>query len=319
MRKGDLSVKKVLFLKFSSLGDVIQACFNAKEIKEAHPHWELTWMVDSVYKSIVEDQPFVDKIIEWNRKRDGNLGFWKILMQVRREKYDILVDMHSTDRSTFFSFFSNIPVRYGEHPLIKFVHNRHDFTGAYNTSFQLADCKSYLFAGDLPQHLQKQFGEKSGRKMIIMSIGASYAKKRWSAERWIELSKLALDASYRLCLVGAGADEAKTAEEIMNALGPENFVNMVDKVSLPELIRVVNYGDVTVSGDTGILHIARALGKPVIGLFGPTLLEKDYMDSLYKVLYSECDNKGCEDWDCSKSCLSTIMADAVFAAVKGVE
>ena len=104
--------KKVLFLKFSSLGDVIISNYYAKEIKRKHPDWHLTWLVDSLYKDIVKYQPWVDDLMTWDRQKEGNKGFIKTIKDVRSRGFDILIDMHNTDRSSFFSFFSHIPQRF---------------------------------------------------------------------------------------------------------------------------------------------------------------------------------------------------------------
>ena len=72
-------IQKVLFLRFSSLGDIIIANYTAMRIKEKHPEFNLTWIADSLYADIVRAQPWVDDVIEWNRKNTGNRGFYEIL------------------------------------------------------------------------------------------------------------------------------------------------------------------------------------------------------------------------------------------------
>ena len=97
--------KKVLFLKFSSLGDVIISNYYAKKIKYKHPDWHMVWLVDSMYRDIVKSQPWIDDVMTWNRQKEGNRGFVKAIMEVRSKGFDVLIDMHNTDRSSIFSFF----------------------------------------------------------------------------------------------------------------------------------------------------------------------------------------------------------------------
>lgn len=103
--------QNVLFLRFSSLGDVIFANYTAMRIKEKNPDFRLTWLVDSFYADIVRTQPWVDDVMVWDRKRTKNRGFLEILRQVRRRRFDILVDMHTSDRTSLFLFFA--AYRYG--------------------------------------------------------------------------------------------------------------------------------------------------------------------------------------------------------------
>ena len=72
--------KKVLIVRFSSLGDVIIANYSVKKIKEKNPHWHITWLVDSMYRDIVKSQPWIDDVMTWNRQKEGNRGFVKAIM-----------------------------------------------------------------------------------------------------------------------------------------------------------------------------------------------------------------------------------------------
>ena len=77
-------------------------------IKEKHPEFHLTWMTDSMYAGIVRAQPWVDGVIEWDRKNTGNRGYREILKKVRRMGFDILIDMHGSVLCSLFSLLSVI-------------------------------------------------------------------------------------------------------------------------------------------------------------------------------------------------------------------
>lgn len=308
--------KKVLFLRFSSLGDVIFANYSAMRIKEKHPEFHLTWMTDSIYAGIVRAQPWVDDVIEWDRKNTGNRGYREILKKVRHMGFDILVDMHGSDRSSLFSLFSGIKKRYCVIHRFPFTHTDFGLSELMDTSLEMCDCPSYLCPppanGD-----GWQINESSGKKLGL-AIGASAAVKRWPVRRWIEFCRIASDAGYNMYLMGSGADEAQAAREICSGADSLRVTDMVGRTSIEGSITLTSMMDAVVSGDTGLMHIARALGKPVTGLFGPNFpgAGTRYMDSLGACFFCACPNKGCEKLECSRQCLEDISAMEVFSAVE---
>lgn len=308
--------KKVLFLRFSSLGDIIFANYSAMRIKEKHPEFNLTWMTDSMYAGIVRAQPWVDGVIEWDRKNTGNRGYREILKKVRRMGFDILIDMHGSDRSSLFSLFSGIKTRYCVIHRFPFTHTNFDFSDLLDKSLEMCGCPSYL----CPPPASDEWPELCGRegKKLGLAIGASAAVKRWPVQRWIEFCRLASDAGYDMYLMGSGDDEKRTAREICGGTASPRVNDMVGRTSIEGSITLTSMMDAVVSGDTGLMHIARALGKPVAGLFGPNFpgAGTRYMDSLGACFFCGCPNKGCEKLECSRQCLEDIDAAEVFAAVE---
>lgn len=308
--------KKVLFLRFSSLGDIIFANYSAMRIKEKHPEFHLTWMTDSMYAGIVRAQPWVDDVIEWDRKNTGNRGYREILKKVRRMDFDILVDMHGSDRSSLFSLFSGIRKRYCVIHRFPFTHTDFGLSGLMDTSLEMCDCPSYLcpppVCGDEWQICE------SGRKKLGLAIGASAAVKRWPVRRWAEFCRIASDAGYDMYLMGSGAGEAQAAREICGGAASPRVMDMLGRTSIEGSIALTSMMDAVVSGDTGLMHIARALGKPVAGLFGPNFpgAGTRYMDSLGACFFCACQDKGCEKLECSRQCLEDISAAEVFTAVE---
>lgn len=307
--------KKVLFLRFSSLGDIIIANYSAMRIKEKHPEYELIWLVDSIYSDIVRAQPWVDGIIEWDRKNTGNRGFLKTLQNVRRMGFDILVDMHATDRSSLFSFLSGIKKRYALHRHFPLAHTDFGLDDLLDSSLKISSCPSYLTVPETES--SSSITRKEGYKYIGLAIGASTPRKRWSVSRWIEFCRLALEEEYCLYLFGGGSDESDMADEIVAAAPSSNIINMVGKTTMLSLIALINEMDVVISGDTGAMHIARALGIPVVGLFGPTrpcVDTENYIESLGE--YFECEYSSADAREKSCRPFDEIEAPPVFDAAK---
>lgn len=285
-------------------------------IKEKHPEFHLTWLTDAMYAGIVRAQPWVDAVIEWDRKNAGNRGYREILKKVRRMGFDILADMHGSDRSSLFSLFSGIKKRYCAVHRFPFTHTDFDLSELMDTSLEMCDCPSYLCPP--PAGCDRWQLNESGRKKLGLAIGASAAVKRWPARRWIEFCRFASDAGYDMYLMGSGDDETRAAREICDGAASPRVADMVGRTSVEGSITLASMMDAVVSGDTGLMHIARALGKPVVGLFGPNFpgVGTRYMDSLGACFFCACTDKGCEKLECSRQCLEDISAAEVFAAVE---
>lgn len=309
--------KRVLFVRFSSLGDIITSNYYAMKIKQKHPEWHLTWLADSQYAPLVRMQPWVDAVLEWDRKKEGNRGFLKVLHTVRAKKFDILIDMHGSDRTAFFTLCSGIPEKYGpKHAWIPIkLYDSNDFSLLMDGVDEMYLCPKYLFAETSEKKINALV-RNGAETVLILAIGASFKKKRWPIQSWIAFCRLCAAKGWRAVLVGSGEEEAASAREIVDAAGDRNVIDLVGKLSVLELVQTIDAGDIMVAGDTGPLHIARALGIKTIGLFGPTLVEKNYMAHLSQVFYSDCEHVECENWDCGKPCLETILPQTVFTCAE---
>lgn len=286
-------------------------------IKEKHPEFHLTWMTDSMYAGIVRAQPWVDDAIEWDRKHTGNRGYYEILKKVRHMGFDILVDMHATDRSSLFSLLSGIKRRYVVHKYHwPFAHTDVGLGGLLADVPDIGSCRKYLCAPQLVGDIANLVVSKSCKKLGL-AVGASSIVKRWPVGRWIEFCRLASDAGYYMYLLGNGADEMQTAEEITSTINSERIINMVGRTSIADSVALTAKMDAVVAGDTGIMHIARALGIPVAGLFGPNqpMQGKEYMKSIGLLYFCNCPERGCQKKECSRQCLEDIAASVVFDGI----
>ncbi|MDO4988834.1 MAG: glycosyltransferase family 9 protein [Synergistes sp.] len=306
--------KTVLFLRLSSLGDVILANRLAMRVKEKHPDWHLTWFTEKTYEDIVASQTWVDAVIAWDRKNGGTREYIEHIIDIRKRKFDILLDVHTSDRSSFFAMLSGIPVRYGFKFHYPFAHTTYNFTPFIGDDRNFDNMEKYLCTPNVSlENILPHFNR--GTKILALSIGASYEKKQWGAVRWSEFCRLAAEEGIGMILLGQGRSEEECAAEIAKNTASPLLSNLVGKLNMKQLIKIIDLCDMTVSGDTGSLHIARALGKPVAAMFGPTTLAMDYTASLKNVFRTTCPDSGCGHYDCKKPCMETIQAKDVFDCV----
>ena len=301
---------KVLFVRYSSLGDVVFSVDIARSLAERFPLWDLTWLVEAPYAPLVAAQSFVSRVIPWNR-REGLGGFLRLIRRIRRERFDLLVNLQGGDRATFLALASGIPLRYGDHRWLQgvFRQNLYWVFGILQISL-FPRRGAYLEApkAEVPGELEDRPGPR-----VVVAVGASHPRKRWPRQR-LEAYLRGLGEGVFQVLVGSGPEEKEIARALVASV--PGVLDLVDRLSLAQLTAVLARADLVVAGDTGPLHLARALGRPVLGLWGPTRLSEPYMVTLDGEVSCSCPRRGCLDWSCTLPCLETLSAEAVLAETR---
>ena len=126
---------KILIIRFSSLGDIVLTTSMVAWLKSKYPQAEIHYITSKEFGALVENHPYIDKTFLFDRKKEGAgfFGLWRYSRKLRREKYDLVIDLHGTIRATclrFFCFFTpflTIPKRrWGRFLLTKFKRNTLD-------------------------------------------------------------------------------------------------------------------------------------------------------------------------------------------------
>ncbi|MCA6489716.1 MAG: glycosyltransferase family 9 protein [Chitinophagaceae bacterium] len=266
---------KLLVIRFSSIGDVVLTTPVLRCIKKQLPGTELHFLTKERYRSILQANPYVDKII--------TLGLSKTLMmhQLKTEKYDAIIDLHHNLRTWEVKRALKGVLAYSFHKLnwqkwlmtackINRLPQQHivDRYLATTSSFGVMNDgegldyfipeEQQVTANDLP--LSHQMG------YIALVIGAAHATKQLPVERCIELCRL---LSLPVILLGGKVDHAR-GEQIANH-DPIKVYNACGKFSLHESADLVRKSLLVITPDTGLMHIAAAFKKPIISIWGNTI------------------------------------------------
>jgi heptosyltransferase I len=286
---------KILILKPSSLGDVIQALPVLRLLKLHFRDAEIFWWIDAANAPLLENDPDLAGIILFHRKRWKSPLHWnevfQSIRQMRAHKFDLVIDLQSLLRSAAFAWAAH-----GK-KLVGLDDSREGASGFYDLAVPRKDYfthaadwyLSVLTALKIPVHKnfvwlpenqkisddvkQKWLDSKlktENSKLIFLQPGARWKNKRWPAEHFAalvrELGKKFPTAQF---FVVGGKDDSSLGEKI-SAAAPEKVLNLCGQTSLPEMVELLRLGDLLVTNDTGPMHVAAALGKPVVALFGPT-------------------------------------------------
>lgn len=281
---------KILILKPSSLGDVIQALPVLRLLKLHSPADEIFWWIDSTFAPLLEGDPDLSGIVRFERKRWAKPQHWpEMLRSIRRlraQKFDLVIDLQCLLRSGAFAWLANGKFLIGLDEVREGARGFYD-VAVPRKSFHTHAVDWYLSVlpplgvpvhknfNWLPERPEISAAVKSkwqtdGTSWIAFQPGARWENKRWPVEYFAGLVRqtAAKFPDARFAIFGSGED--KPLGEIISRAAPARCLNLCGETSLLEMIEWVRLCELMVTNDTGPMHAAVALGKPLIALFGPT-------------------------------------------------
>ncbi|MDD5139326.1 MAG: lipopolysaccharide heptosyltransferase II [Verrucomicrobiales bacterium] len=281
---------KILILKPSSLGDVIQALPVLRLLKLHHPASEIFWWIDSPLAPLLEGDPDLAGVVRFERRRWGRPQHWPEMLRsirwLRAQKFDLVIDLQCLARSGVFAWLARGKILVGLDEVREGARGFYDIAVPRKT-FHTHAVDWYLSVLPplgVPVHNNfdwlpgrpaiaaavKSKWKTDGARWIALQPGARWENKRWPAEYFAGLVRSLAEKfpDARFAILGSGED--KTLGEIISRAAPERCLNLCGETSLPEMIEWVRLCDLMVTNDTGPMHAAAALGKPLVALFGPT-------------------------------------------------
>ena len=281
---------KILILKPSSLGDVVQALPVLRLIKRRLPGSEIHWWIDSALAPLLEDDPDLAGVVLFERRRWAALRhwpeMWRSIRWLRQQAFDWVIDLQCLLRSGVFAWLANGKLSIGlDEP-------REGARGFYDVIVRRPSAHTHAvdwYLGVLPllgvpvdgdfQWLPERpaVAESVRRKWpvgparwIAIQPGARWPNKRWPAESYAELVRRLAAANPELHFVILGGAEDRSLGEVIARVNATRCLDLTGGISLPEMVEWIRLSQLMVTNDTGPMHVAAALGKPVVALFGPT-------------------------------------------------
>ncbi|MCP4708017.1 MAG: lipopolysaccharide heptosyltransferase I, partial [Planctomycetes bacterium] len=300
--KNQQKFNKILIIKPSSLGDVVRCLPILVGLRSHYPDSKISWLVRPDCADILKTSPHLDDIIHFDRKHYGNISwnltaardFITFLKSLRRQNFDLVLDLQGLFRSAFIAYCTAAPVRLGfararEFATIFYTHritipNQNQSEHIVDSYWRFAE---YLGFGQLQKNFDLHLDPKLEHQAldlltklehstvepyVALLIGGTSPKKRWPSERFAELA-LTLHQKYHLnsVLLGAGKIEQQGAREVIKYTKDHpSVINLVDRTSLLQTSSILKNARLVVGNDSGPLHIAAALSTPLVGLYGPT-------------------------------------------------
>ncbi len=285
---------KILILKPSSLGDVIQALPVLRLLKLHFRSAEIFWWIDSALAPLLEDDPDLAGIIRFERKRWAKPQHWPEMFHsirsLRAENFDLVIDLQCLLRSATFAWLAN-----GK-KLVGLDETREGARGFYDLAvprktFHTHAVDWYLSVlpplgvpvhwnfqwlperPEIAAELNSKFKIQNS-KLILLQPGARWENKRWPAKYFAELVRSLAQKFPGTQFAILGGKDDQPLGKIISQAAPEHCLNVCGATTLPEMVEWVRRCDLMITNDTGPMHVAAALGKPLVALFGPTAPER---------------------------------------------
>ncbi|MDU9767676.1 lipopolysaccharide heptosyltransferase I [Helicobacter pylori] len=294
---------KIAIVRLSALGDIIVSAVFLAAIKECLPNAQIEWFVDERFGAILEHSPYIDKLhpiaLKSALKTFNPLKIFKLFKNLRAYEYDIIIDMQGLVKSALITQMLKAPKKVGfdyasaREGLSAFFYSQ-KVSIAYDEPVLKRNFTLLFHALNLPKKeiseglssRAKVFSYQDSPKInalnwnqnkpkILFVLETSKINKTYPTERFKELA-LALE-NFQICLLWH-ADEHK-ATTLYHALKHQRNVLLLPKLTLNEVKALLFKMDVIIGGDTGITHLAWALQKPSITLYGNTPMERFKLES----------------------------------------
>ncbi|MBI4432808.1 MAG: lipopolysaccharide heptosyltransferase II [Candidatus Omnitrophica bacterium] len=272
---------RVLFIRLDRIGDLALSLPAVEAVKEQFPNAHLSLMTRSYTQDLLQGHPLLDEVIPYRYEKGGRhrslLGYWRFLKEIRRRNFDVVFILHPSTRSHLLPALAGIPYRVGFDSRLPFLlthraaDRRHEgkrheseYTLDVVRAFGVQSSPDKKFEIPLTAYdIQKP---KSGG-MIALHPGASCPSKRWPQERYAELARqLKEKLGLPIALIG-GKEEMELGKALSSRLG-DGVVDLTGRLSLRELTIFLKSCRLLISNDSGPVHVAAAVGTPVLTLFG---------------------------------------------------
>jgi len=363
----------ILIVKLSSLGDVIHTLPAAQALKRRFPESRITWAVERAHSGVLRGLPFIDEVIEWDRRTWHTLG--DFLGRLRKRNWDLAIDFQGLFRSGFTAWAARAKRRLGFAPLRECAHwfynervptprqplhavekylslieplgatypglplvrgyLSHD-TFAKSPASDVAQRNhgaNYVPTGpemfpllsaqsdreDVDAWLAVRDFDPSRERLVVLNPHCRKEANIWPAERFAQLAdRLLAEPETRVAV--SGGPIAKELCDAIAARHGERVWRADGAFSLLGSAELIRRASAFVTGDTGPMHIAAAVGTPIVAMFGPADPLKTGPYAADAVVISKrlkcapCFAKTCPLTDTPKKCMTDIGVDEVFSA-----
>lgn len=339
------SFKRILIVRTDRIGDVILSTPVIKALRDNFPCAYIAMMVSPYAKDIVEGNPYLDQVIIYDK--DGKHRSWlrsmKFSQRLNKKRFDLAVILHPTNRVHLITFLAGIPKRLGFDKKLGFL-----LTDRIKHTKQSGQKHESEYSLDLVRHLGiqaqdknlfipiraesekwakgylKQEGIKENDLLLAIHPGASCPSKIWPTERFAEAADRLIEKYGFRALIVSGPKDINLAKGLIKHMH-HRAIDLSGKTSVSQLASLLKRSSLFISNDSGPVHIATALGVPVISIFGRSqsglspkrwgpIGEKD------KIIHKEVGCIECLAHNCRRefACLKAITVDDVMVAADSI-
>jgi lipopolysaccharide heptosyltransferase I len=277
-----------LLIKPSALGDIVHALPVLSGLRRRFPGSHITWLVNKTYAPLLVGHPQLDAVLPFDRQRvlrgwwQGTHSFLRLLDELRRARFDLVVDLQGLLRSGLMTRATGARCRLGLRSAregARWAYTRtvddtaadlHAVDRYWLTAEALGagdGAKQFVFPSfDVEARWARQLLHGLARPILAFNLGTRWETKRWPVEHFATLAQRAMAAFGGTILLVGGPDETTFGERLRDLVRGQ-VVDMIGRTTLPQLAALLRMVDAMISNDSGPLHLAAALGRPVVAPF----------------------------------------------------
>lgn len=282
MQLNKSKINKILCIKPRGIGDIILSTIILDNLKSYFPNAKIDYLVENFAKPSVEYNPLVNKVLTMEKKEFP----LKAAFKIRKEKYDLILDLWSNPRSAQITFLSGVKYRVGfAYRGRKYAYNilavsgkgehhsaEHNLELLKAIEIPIVSKKIHFYVRDKDYKFGKDFIENNflkDEKIIGIIPAGGWQSKRCDKEKWVEICKTINDKYSKIkFLILWGPGDEEDANYINKHLPSQTVLS--PKTNLNEMTGLIKNCDLIIANDSGPMHIAAALNIPTLGIFGPT-------------------------------------------------
>lgn len=330
-------MRRILIIKLSSIGDCLLASPVAQALRQSFPDAFIGWAVEDFCAPMVEGNPFLDAVFVWRRRGKGE-SLWAFARRLRREGFEVALDLQGLLKSALVAWFSGAKVRVGpaearEGAPLLYTHR------VPPAPWETHVIERYLLRAAalgarwervppllVPYGPQEQAwaaqwlqdkGVREGEILVAINPAVGRGIRRWEAARFAALAdRLRKELGVRILLTGGPQDRALNREVLARMATAPEALDAAGETTLRQLAALYERCSLFIGGDTGPMHIAEAAGTPVLALHGPTdPRHTGPYGPPHRALYKAFPCSPCrykEDCPFHKECLRAISVEEVF-------
>mgnify|MGYP000854157144 CR=1 FL=1 len=278
-----MTYRKICVIHLNQIGDLMFSLPLLKSLRDRFPEAQIHSLLRPSLTGLLEDSPYVDRIIP---RRDALFSRLKLLWSLRRERYDLVISLPRSEEALLLTMMSNAQVKAGFYrwPWDRGLDVKEVLQGHYSW-FNFSKLLARL---DIPVSQDTYVGllrvdeplrvEGLPWRYAVISPGASSRRqsKQWDERKYASvITELSMMFGLSCVLVGGGDAVDLTrriSEHVHPSLdgGVRQVVDLAGKISLRELAAVLKKAKLFVGIDSGVMHMASALDVPTVAIFGPT-------------------------------------------------
>jgi len=324
-----------LIVRLGALGDIVHAVPAAAALRRAYPDARIDWLVDARHRAIVDLITIVDRAIVLQRSNAS--GWLDATRRLRETRYAAAIDLQGLLKSAIFARASGAARVIGfsiwhlREKTARPFYTETDRRGRLEADHVIVKNLRLLSAlgvhdervefplAEVPSPALSAVRASPGgdRPFALINPGAAWPNKRWPAERFGEVAAFIKEIRGLPSLVLWGPGEEGVAGAVVEASG--GAARIAPRTGLADLLALSRAASLMVSGDTGPLHLAAAVGTPIVALFGPTDPHRNGPWASDDIAVSRFGACGChyerrcrqQDW-----CLDSVSVAEVTAAIQ---